>query len=70
MLDERVFSLNFAGDYEVSYITFGGYDTKEFASGELIWHKNLGNYFWAVSLEEVSILNGGRKVIYEGRQAA
>ena len=31
VLDERVFSLNFAGDYAVSYITFGGYDTDSFA---------------------------------------
>lgn len=48
MLDERVFSLNFAGDYEMSYITLGGYDVEEFAVEELTWHKNIGHFFWAV----------------------
>ena len=46
MLDQKVFSLNFAGDFEVSYITLGGYDTEEFAVEELTWHANLGVYFW------------------------
>ena len=31
MIDKKVFSLNFAGDYEVSYITIGGFDAEEFA---------------------------------------
>lgn len=52
-LDERVFSVNFAGDYQVSYITFGGYDADEFAVEPLVWHKNLGKYFWSVQLDEV-----------------
>jgi len=53
VLDEKVFSLNFAGDFEVSYITLGGYDVAEFAVEELTWHPNLGLYFWAVQLDSV-----------------
>ena len=42
MIDEKVFSLNFAGDYEFSYITLGGYDVDEFAVEDITWHSNLG----------------------------
>lgn len=57
-IDEKVFSLNFAGDYEVSYITIGGYDTDEFAVEDIVWHDNVGRYFWAVNLNEVRFGEG------------
>lgn len=62
MLDERVFSLNFAGDHEISYITMGGYDVDEFAIEELTWHNNIGTYFWAVTLDAVSFVVDGEPV--------
>lgn len=65
-IDEKVFSLNFAGDYEVSYITIGGYDTDEFAVEDLIWHDNVGRYFWAVNLDEVKFGEGKSEKIYSG----
>lgn len=45
--------MSFSGDFEVSYVTFGGYDASEFAVEEITWHKNTGEYFWAVQLDEV-----------------
>ena len=38
VLDERVFSLNFSGDFDTSYITLGGYDCNEFAIEDITWH--------------------------------
>lgn len=40
VIDEKVFSLNFAGDYSISYLTVGGYDAEEFAAEEITWHDN------------------------------
>ena len=57
VLDERVFSLNFSGDYATSYITLGGYDVNHFAIEDITWHDNIGEYFWAVSLDKVSLVN-------------
>lgn len=65
-LDERVFSLNFAGDYNVSYITLGGYDASRFATEEMTWHPNEGYYFWAVGLDEVRMGSGPGAMIYAG----
>lgn len=70
-IDEKVFSLNFAGDYSVSYLTIGGYDVEEFAVEDITWNDNLGNYFWAVSLEKIEF--GGEEYIQTnrwGRQTA
>ena len=58
MLDERVFSVSFQGDEADSYITFGGYDVDDFAVEPLTWHDNVGEYFWAVSLEEIAVKVG------------
>ena len=66
-IDEKVFSLNFAGDYEVSYITFGGYDLDEFAVEDITWHPNRGVYFWAVDLSEVKMGVGKNATVYSGR---
>ena len=60
VLDEKVFSLNFSGDYETSYITFGGYDAKEFAIEDVTWHDNVGDYFWAVNLDSVGLAHHGK----------
>ena len=57
VLDERVFSLNFSGSNRSSYITMGGYDAKEFAIEEITWHDNMSQYFWAVSLDKVSLVS-------------
>lgn len=66
VLDERVFSLNFSGDYETSYVTFGGYDEATFAVEPITWHENVGDYFWAVNLEEVNFVSSGIKKKYGG----
>ena len=66
MIDEKVFSLNFAGDYEVSYITMGGYDVDEFAVEDITWHDNVGRYFWAVDLDEVRYGEGSNEKKYSG----
>ena len=66
VIDEKVFSLNFAGDYEVSYITIGGYDVNEFATEEVTWHDNIGRYFWAVNLDEVRFGEGKKSKVYSG----
>ena len=66
LIDEKVFSLNFAGDYEVSYITIGGYDASEFAIEDITWHPNIGQYFWAVDLSEVRMGDGKNALIYTG----
>ena len=52
-ISNRVYSLAFAGDFEDSYVTFGGYDTSEFAVEDITWHDNIGKYFWAVELNQV-----------------
>lgn len=66
IIDEKVFSLNFAGDYEVSYITIGGYDADEFAVEEITWHENVGQYFWAVNLDEVRYGEGESETKFSG----
>lgn len=53
VLDEKVFSVSFQGDLDDSYITFGGYDVDEFAAEPITWHENVGEFFWAVNLDEV-----------------
>lgn len=50
-----MFSLNFAGNHDVSYVTFGGYDTSEFAVEDITWHSNISEYYWAVQLDEVKL---------------
>lgn len=57
VLDERVFSLNFSGDFDTSYITLGGYDANEFAIEDITWHDQIGQYFWTVSLDNVSLVH-------------
>ena len=57
VLDERVFSLNFSGDFDTSYITLGGYDSNEFAIEDITWHDQIGQYFWTVSLDNVSLVH-------------
>ena len=57
VLDERVFSLNFSGDFDTSYITLGGYDANEFAIEDITWHDQIGQYFWTVSLDDVSLVH-------------
>ena len=69
MLDERVFSIHFAGDDNESYITFGGYDADEFAVEEITWHDNVGEYFWAVQLDEVRIGEGENEKVYEWKNS-
>jgi len=68
VIDEKVFSLNFAGDYEVSYITMGGYDLEEFAVEDITWHENVGRYFWAVNLDEVRFGEGSSEKVYSGNR--
>ena len=45
----------FSGDHGESCITFGGYDVEEFAIEDITWHDNIGQHFWAVNLEAVTI---------------
>ena len=66
VLDERVFSLNFAGDYAVSHLTFGGYDVDQFASEPITWHDNKSKYFWAVGLDEVRMGDGPQAKVLSG----
>ena len=54
-LDQRVFSMNFVGDYELSYITLGGYDVEQFAKEELTWHDNMSEYYWSVKLDSIRV---------------
>ena len=68
MLDEKVFSLHFAGNDNESYITFGGYDAEEFAVEDITWHDNVGVYFWAVQLDEVRIGEGDNEKVYSWNQ--
>ena len=66
VIDEKVFSLNFSGDNEVSYITIGGYDVNEFAVEDITWHENVGRYFWAVNLDSVKYGQGETATSYDG----
>lgn len=65
VLDERVFSVSFQGDTADSFITFGGYDVDDFAVEPLTWHDNVGEYFWAVSLEEIIVSVGDTVLKHE-----
>lgn len=69
-IDEKVFSLYFAGDFDLSYFTVGGYDVEEFAVEDVTWHKNKGHDFWSVSLEGVQYGQGEDALIYEGHVSA
>ena len=40
----------------------GGYDVDEFAIEDITWHKNIGVYFWAVTLDSVSFVVDGEPV--------
>ena len=51
-IDEKVFSLSFAGENGDSFFTMGGYDINEFAiEDDVTWHDNIGEYFWAVNAD-------------------
>lgn len=58
-IDEKIFSIKFGGDDASSMITFGGYDTSEFAKEDLSWYPNFTyyseHYFWAVYMDGVTI---------------
>lgn len=58
-IDKAIFSMSIGMGTVQSKMTFGGYDTSTFATGELNWHKIHDPYFgkpihWAIPMEGVS----------------
>lgn len=68
VLDEKVFSVSFQGDLDDSFITFGGYDVDEFAAEPITWHENVGEFFWAVNLDEVRMVGKETEKKYDGKK--
>jgi len=56
-IDKKIFSISISPDSTTqSAVTFGGYDTDKFATGNLTWHDtDKSSMYWTLRLESMSV---------------
>lgn len=68
-IDKAVFSIYMDLENDKSKISFGGYDLKNFATGQISWN-NINTYspYWAVSMDSLEYVLNGKTSFITGSQ--
>jgi len=69
-ISDAVFSMSIAPGYAQSKITFGGYDSNEFATGAIQWH-NIDKYtvYWKLPMNKMTVNVNGEEWTMEQQTA-
>lgn len=55
VIKHKIFSFQIGEGYELSKVTFGGYNLQKYARGNLTWHNLLGDRYWTLPMKKAML---------------